>query len=112
MMKGLGIATIGVIIDREKKGEFHVQWTSDAEEKLSEGDGANVIQTKEEIHINNAWESGSDMFFMELVLTDAKLLVFMEVEGNPIFLISKVLDVFENLAIRKRAVVLRAPAVV
>ena len=49
---------------------------------------------------------------MELVLADLKLLVFMKVEGNPIFLISKILDVFEDLTIWKRAKILWASTVV
>ena len=49
---------------------------------------------------------------MELVLSNSKLLIFMEVEGNPIFLVSKVLDVFEDLTIREITLVLWTSTVV
>ena len=106
------MAVIRVIVNGEKKGELHVQWTLDAKEELSEGKGADAVQTKEEINVNNAWDSGSCMFFMELVLTDTELPVSMEVGGNLILLVSKVWDILENLSIRKGAEVLRAPAIV
>ena len=76
------------------------------------GDFAKLVQAKGKIHIENPWNRGSDMFFMELVLTDTKLLVLVEVKRNPIFLISKVLDIFEDFTAREGAKVLWAHAVV
>ena len=79
---------------------------------MAKGNGADLIQGKTEVKVENAWDSRSDVFFMELVLSNSKLLIFMKVERNPIFLVSKVLDVFEDLTIRKITLVLRTSAVV
>ena len=79
---------------------------------MAKGDEADLIQGKTEVKVENAWDSGSDVFFMELVLSNSKLLIFMEVEGNPIFLVSKVLDVFEDLTIREITLVLWTAAVI